>query len=213
MKKNLSIYTFGAIAATMLLTGCTQQPQIVGNNGAQAAMTMGIDRADFERASSETINSMLNARALNKQLTKFEMNNNGKTPILMISDIKNNTTQRIDVDMLIKKIRIALLNDGRFVTTTAVRMGGAEDSATRDVRELANDDLFNKKTVKKKGTVLAPDYSLGGKIIQRNAKTGSGDQLAEYYFQLTLTDLNYGVAIWEGETVISKMGSNDTVSW
>ncbi|MEA3289407.1 MAG: penicillin-binding protein activator LpoB [Campylobacterota bacterium] len=215
MNKKFMTYSLAALTATMLLTGCAKQPQIVGSNGgAKPAMTMGIDRADFQKAASESIDSMLNARVLNKYLARKEAQNGaGWMPILMISDVKNNTTQRIDVDMLIKKIRIALLNDGRFVTTTAARAGGPEDTATRDVRELAKDDLFNKKTVKAKDTATSPDFSLGGKIIQRNAKTGSGDQLAEYYFQLTLTELGTGLALWEGESVIGKMGSNDTVSW
>ena len=55
--------------------------------------------------------------------------------------------------------------------------------------------------------------SLGGKIMQRTAKAANGNQIVEYYFQLTLTHLETGLAFWEGETVIGKSGSNDTVTW
>ncbi len=61
--------------------------------------------------------------------------------------------------------------------------------------------------------MIAPDLSLSGKIIQRNVRVNSGTQQVEYYFQLTLTDINTGLAFWEGETVIGKRGSNKSVSW
>ena len=41
----------------------------------------------------------------------------------------------------------------------------------------------------------------------------SSTQQSEYYFQLTLTDINTGLAFWEGETVIGKRGSSNSVAW
>jgi len=45
--------------------------------------------------------------------------------------------------------------------------------------------------------MIAPDYSLSGKIIQRNATLSNGDTEVNYYFQLTLTDIKTGLAYWE----------------
>jgi len=61
--------------------------------------------------------------------------------------------------------------------------------------------------------VILPDLSLSGKILQRNVQVDSRRQQIEYYFQLTLTQLNTGLAIWEGETLIGKRGSSDAVPW
>jgi len=61
--------------------------------------------------------------------------------------------------------------------------------------------------------MIAPDLSLSGKIIQQNVKVSSSTQQVEYYFQLSLTDINTGLALWEGETIIGKRGSNKSVSW
>ena len=80
-------------------------------------------------------------------------------------------------------------------------------------RELRNSDEFNQDTVAKKGQMIAPDLSLSGKIIQRNISVTSKIQQVEYYFQLTLTDIDSGLAYWEGETVIGKRGSNKAVAW
>ena len=123
------------------------------------------------------------------------------------------TTQRIDTALLTKKIRIAMLKSGKAVITTAVAAGGAEDTMSHDVRELRENDEFAQNTIAKKGTLLAPDMSLSGKIIQRNIKTTDNKQLVEYYFQLTLTQLQTGLAFWEDEININKIGSNKSVSW
>jgi PBP1b-binding outer membrane lipoprotein LpoB len=55
--------------------------------------------------------------------------------------------------------------------------------------------------------------SLSGKIIQRNNRVDGDKQLVEYYIQLTLTDLATGLAVWEGETPIRKLGSAKGTSW
>ena len=102
---------------------------------------------------------------------------------------------------------------GKAVITTAVAAGGAEDTMSHDVRELRENDEFAQNTIAKKGTLLAPDMSLSGKIIQRNIKTTDNKQLVEYYFQLTLTQLQTGLAFWEDEININKIGSNKSVSW
>lgn len=61
--------------------------------------------------------------------------------------------------------------------------------------------------------MIAPDFSLSGKIIQRNAKLSDGGMKVDYYIQLTLTDIKTGLAYWEGETVITKAGNGKTVNW
>jgi uncharacterized protein (TIGR02722 family) len=125
----------------------------------------------------------------------------------------NDTMQRIDTDQLVKKIRIELLNSGKVVVTTAVGLNGPEDQMTMAARELRGNSEFNQSRVAAKGQLQAPDLSLSGKILQRNHNMSRGKQQVEYFFQLTLTDINSGLAIWEGETPIIKRGSANTVSW
>jgi len=167
-------------------------------------VTSSIDENDFRQAAAEAVTSMLNSGSLNKH--------DGGRHVLAISTITNDTMQRIDVDMLIKKIRIDLLQSGKVVVTTAVRAGGPEDSMSMQARELRKSEEFNQNTVASKGQMIAPDLSLSGKIIQRNT-SGKGGQRIDYYFQLTLTDINSGLAFWEGETVVAKMTSNNSAAW
>ncbi|PIE74175.1 MAG: penicillin-binding protein activator LpoB [Deltaproteobacteria bacterium] len=168
-------------------------------------MTLGIDRADFEKAAVDETESMLQSGALNKK--------GGGRYVVAIDRVINDTTQRIDTDMLIKKIRVAILRSGKAVVTAAIQVGGPESTLSHSVRELRENQEVKRTTVAKKNAIIAPDMGLSGKIMQRNARTGSGKQLVEYYFQLTLTHLESGLALWEDEVVVGKIGSSRTVSW
>jgi len=196
-----------ALVAAFLFSGCTNQPRYIDSQHPESerAQTMGLDYQDFRKASIEASQSMLRSGALNRP--------GGGRYVLAISTLINDTTQRIDMDQLIKSIRMALLQSGKVVVTTAVRAGGAEDQMSYDARKLRNSAEFNQKTVAKKGQMIAPDFSLSGKIIQRNARLSSGDMKVDYYIQLTLTDIKTGLAYWEGESVITKANSGKTVNW
>ena len=98
------------------------------------------------------------------------------------------------------------------MTTTAVSVGGPEDEASMAVRELRGTAEFDQSTVQKEGTLVAPDYSLSGKIIQLNTKAGKYKQSA-FAFQLSLTDLKNGLAVWEDEVQIVKKGKKAGVGW
>jgi hypothetical protein len=116
-----------------------------------------------------------------------------------------------------KKIRVALNKGGRALTTTAVGLDGPEDESSKAVRELRADDEFNQATIPGKGNLISPDYSLSGKIIQNNALAKRGllptIKQSEFAFQLSMTDLKTGLAVWEEEKLIVKQGSRAAVSW
>jgi uncharacterized protein (TIGR02722 family) len=202
MKKIVTILSTITIAS-LLLTGCADKITKIDINNDTGDQVAGLDYRDFNQAATEAVQSMLRSQAITKP-------GEGRY-ILAISDVKNDTMQHIDTDQLIKKIRIELLNSGKVYVTTAI--GGAEDKINKEARELRNNEEFKQSTTKKKGTLQAPDLSLSGKILQRNINMGNDKQQIEYYFMLTLTNLENGFATWEGETVIGKRGSNKAVAW
>lgn len=93
-------------------------------------------------------------------------------------------------------------------------LGSTGDLIAKHIRKnLRSDAEFNQQTVASKGQMIAPDLSLSGKIIQRNITVDKSTQQVEYYFQMSLTDINTGLAMWEDEKVIGKRGSNKSVAW
>ncbi len=202
LKKYLAVASLGAV----LFSGCATDTVNVDMNHDKGSAVMGLDYRDFQASAQEMVDSMLSSGALNKR--------GGGRYVLVISRIINDTMQHIDTDQLVKKIRVGLLRSGKVVVTTAVGVGGAEDKMSMQTRkDLRGNAEFNQKTVAGKGNMIAPDLSLSGKIIQRNIRVDSSTQRAEYYFQMSLTDINTGLAFWEDERVIGKQGSNQSAAW
>ena len=137
-----------------------------------------------------------------------------KNPVIGIGEIKNDTMQRFDTDILTKKIRTTLINSGRAQVSTAFENNApSEDTSTYAVRAARGDDEYDQSTIVKKGTLIAPNMSLSGKMIQRNMKLQSGwfssmDTRVEYYLQMTLTDIRTGLSVWEDERPIIKEGDH-----
>ncbi|RJG38266.1 penicillin-binding protein activator LpoB [Motilimonas pumila] len=195
----------GTLFTALVLTGCKTNTQYIDPADAEQNITVGLSYADFQLAAQTMADEMIASPLLVHPKAA-----QGGRYILHVNNITNDTMQRVDTDQLVKTIRVRLLNSGKFVVTTAFN---GEDNMTKDVRGLSDSEMVKKSSVKKSGTVLAPDYSLSGKILQRNASLDNGDTRIEYYFQLTLTNLENGLAYWEGEKVIGKLSGADTVAW
>lgn len=92
MKKTLIL----PLLAILLLSGCTKQPQYIGDGSGSsvAPVTMGIDKGDFESSNGRNAKFIIK-RCLNKP---------GGGRYVVLDQVINDTTQRIDTDMLIKKL-------------------------------------------------------------------------------------------------------------
>ncbi|TDT44045.1 hypothetical protein DES49_0144 [Halospina denitrificans] len=193
------------LLAALALAGCAQRTVIVDRQTDDADTTLELDYRDFEHAAMKAVESMLTSGQLDHP--------EGRRYVMAVSRITNDTMQRFDTDQLVRKIRVELLQSGKVVTTSAVSSEGVQDELIDEVRRLRGSDEFREDTKVDKGTLISPDYGLSGKIMQRNIKRDSNTQQVEYYFQLVLTDLRDGLAVWENETPIIKRGSNSSVPW
>ncbi|MBR7158122.1 MAG: penicillin-binding protein activator LpoB [Alphaproteobacteria bacterium] len=200
MKAFTGIKSIIFAGTALMVSGCGTTVVDLDNPEEKAAMSnvMALEYRDFEKAANKAVQEMISSGAVT--------NRSGGRYVLVISRITNDTMQKIDTDQLIKKIRTQLLQSGKVVVTSAVGLDGAEDPMVMKARQLRKSKEVNQANVAKKGTIVAPDLSLSGKIIQRNLDLDFGGERVEYYFQLTLTDLTTGLAIWEGETPIIKEG-------
>jgi len=207
LRKPFKEYTAAIILGlTLILAGCSSNIEYVNEDNADDAISLGLDSQDFEHAAQEALNSLIASNVLNKP--------GGGRYVVAIGKVINDTTVRIDTDMLVKKIRIGMLQSGKAVITNAIASNSNNvDDLIYDVRELRGNDEFKQDTIAGKGTLYAPDFSLTGKILQRISRTGKNKQLVEYYLQLTLTDIKSGLAYWENESIVRKLGSNKSTAW
>ena len=194
MNKFSSIALFTALCAA-ILCGCGSPARRIDPT-TQGVTTVGdVNTRDWNDVSTRAINSLIASGALVRP--------DGRKAIVMINEVRNTSGARARTQILTNKMRQALLASGKALTTTAVGGHGPEDTATRQIRELENDDLFNQATVQKRGTVISPDMSLSGEIISQTTRSGRTTERT-YYFHVVLTDLQTGLAVWEDNFEISK---------
>ena len=194
MKKTVLLLAAGALCA-VCFTGCGSLARRIDTT-TQGLTTVGdVNTRDWQDVSTRAINSLIASGALVRP--------DGRKVVVMINQVKNRSGSRARTQILTNKMRQALLASGKAVTTTAVGGNGPEDTATRQVRELENDDLFNQATVQRRGTVIAPDFSLSGEIINQSTRAGRTTENT-FYFHVVMTDLATGLAVWEDNFEISK---------
>lgn len=192
------------ICAVLAACGGTKVVDL-DNRGEVESMSnvMELEYRDWTKTAEKMTKSMMDSGAFGRI----------KDPIIAIGEVKNDTMQRFDTDILIKKIRTTVVNSGRAQIATSFKNGDkVEDGATYAVRDLRGNGEYDAATIVSKGTLVAPNMSLTGKMLQRNLKIDSGwlssaDTRVEYYLQLTLTDIKTGLSVWEDEQPIVKEGS------
>lgn len=198
MKASLKAFAAaGAVSLAATLSSCGTDAHRIDPNGVEGLTSVNaIDAKDWQMAAEACVNSMLKSGALDRT--------DGRKSIVAITGILNKTAVHVDTNILTNMVRETILKSGKAVTTTAwTGTGGSEDPATRNVRNLQNDPLFDHRTVQPQGTAIAPDVSIAGEIIQIFADQGRKHE-ATLYFHITLTDLRTGLAVWEDQSQVSK---------
>lgn len=188
----------GVLCAMLVVAGCAPTAKNIDPNSEFA--TMGLDYNNLKGVMAEMIDSLLQDR-----YTQSLSKDNPK--VVAISDIINDTTQKVDVESLSRELTRAMRRSGKFKLTMAVaRSGGSVDGMIGDSRNLRDNKEFNQYTTAEEGTLSAPSLSLSGKIGQTIHRMGKNKKV-DYYILLTLTDIKTGEVIWDDQRDISKMGN------
>lgn len=197
MKKDSKFYLM-LLTPLIFLDGCTTHTRYIEPGGPRTIVTSEINIQDFSYAAEDMVKSLLISGSLDKTPQQ--------PAVLAISKIINNTTQQIDTDMLTKKIRVALSQSGKVLTTTTIGIGGiVEDPLAQGIQQ--ENEFYADKNKPQR----LPDYSLSGKIIEKRDRQDNVRQVT-YTFQLSLTDGN-GLAVWEEEKQITKQGKQCVIGW
>ncbi len=191
-----------SLSGALFLTGCATKPDAayVDSKGTQTIISLNqINIQDWNQAADDLVADLLASGVLERA---------PEVPAVMaISRIINNTQQQVDTDSLTKKIRIALNQTGKVVTTTTMGYGGKIDDPL--AAEAGQMQAF--MNGEKQKTRL-PYYTLSGKLLQDNARAGDIRQVT-YTFQLSLTTVKDGLGLWEGEKQITKQGKRAAVGF
>jgi len=201
--KTLQIISLVSISISILLSGCEEKTTNIDVVHDSGKPVMALDYRDFDQAASSLVQSMLGSGALKKD--------DGSRYVVATGRVVNDTMQRIDTDQLMAKIEEEILNSGQAVMTSAV--GSGTDKLIHETRELRDSEEFDQSSIAARGTLLAPELSISGKIFQRNIRYDKKRQQVEYYFQLKLSDAKTGLRFWQKEIIVGKRGSSKSVAW
>ncbi|WP_309399358.1 penicillin-binding protein activator LpoB [Cerasicoccus maritimus] len=204
MKTRLALLSLAALP--VIFSGCAssgtpgRDARYVDSEGTQTIVSLDkINIQDWSNAADQMVQSMLLSGVLDRAPTQ--------PAVLGIGRITNKTTQQVDTDYLTKKIRVALNQSGKVVTTTTYGLGNyAEDELARQTMEIQK--FENNDT----STQPLPFFTLSGKLLEDRASAGKTNQVT-YTFQLSLTQTNNGLAVWEDEKNITKQGQRNAVGW
>lgn len=187
----------------LIMAGCGKVDYVDTKDSSEYT-SAGIDYHDIETAVHKSVQSLLKS----EYVMGLE-----KKQVLAISDVINDTMQQVDVRGLTSKVARAMRDSGKFQLTSAISgSGGSTDQMIYKSRNLRDNDEFNQYTTEEKGTLIAPNLSLSGIIVQKNTKVGNKQRI-DYSFTLTLTNLKTGMVEWDENTHIIKVAPNSKVTW
>lgn len=182
-----------SLAVLAGFTGCNSgsKARYVDSQGPRTVVAVDeINIQDWESAANQLIDSLLASGVMERSPQQ--------PAILAVSRIINDTRRHVDTDLLTKKIRVALNNSGKALTTTTI-----------DVLAPPEDPLAAKVSDRRPPK---PYFSLSGKIIEVATRAGDTKQVT-YVFQMSLTEVPTGLAVWEDEVQITKQGARATIGW
>lgn len=182
------------LAASLLLVGCdTPTVYVDPNDGSGVVSVDAINVQDFAMAADAMLGSLYASPAFGGAKAR-----DGGAPVLLVGRVRNDTADNFDTDLLVKKLTVSITRSGKARVGKAIGVTTPEDSVAAEARKGAPS--------------LSPDYTLSGKILETRAKAGKVRQ-STYTFQLTLTDVKTGLAVWEEEKAVTKQGSKSSVGF
>lgn len=190
------------IAAALALAGCeTPATYVDPNAGAGIVSIDQVNIQDFANAADGMLQSLYDSPAFVGAKAK-----DGGSPVLMVGRVRNDTAGNFDTDLLVKRLTTSVTRSGKARVAKAAGFGGAEDQAAAEARKAAAAESGQSTAA------IIPDFTLSGKILEVRAQAGSTKQVS-YVFQLSLTEVKTGLAVWEDEKQITKQGKKNSVGF
>lgn len=177
-----------AAASLATLAGCAgdENARYVDSGGARAIVSVNkINIADWNAAVASIVNELISSGALDKI-------SEPKPIRLLVSRVENGTSEVVDVDMLTKKICIALNNSGKARAVSS-------DAATQNLAKQRAEATGRK--------IPLPQITLTGKILEDRESNSSMREVTYTFF----VEVNYdGDIVWQGEKQITKQQKKGT---
>lgn len=203
----LSLPSLAALLALapVTLNGCNNDPVRVDPSGNEAITTMGLDYGDSQEIATNMADQLLQSQKLSAYRT------GPKSILARYNNTVNKTSlteREIPLSTVTTAIRSRLIKSGEFEFTAALQTAEGADPSVREARDLANDPMFDQKTVQETGAmgaVDAPRLSVNSELLSVYSANKSDSQRT-FELRVWVVDLLNGRTIWESTSrPISKV--------
>jgi hypothetical protein len=166
--------------------GCQQNARVVTDDRDKIISIDQIDVQDWSNAADQVLQQLFASGALDTAPVRPAR--------VEVTRVVNDTTQRIDTDLLTQKIKIALQQSGKV----AFASSDARANEVADYQDFkAGDDAPR-----------LPYFVINGKILEIRSSAGSTRQ-SSFVFQLNLVNTAQSLDAWSGEAEVTKQGTRN----
>jgi uncharacterized protein (TIGR02722 family) len=131
-----------------------------------------------------------------------------RRPVLTVDRVKNKTMQHIDTESITDSIRVKLIHSGRFRFIDRT----TDDATIDEIKTQLESGLVDKKTARRFGKQIAPEYMLTANLSEINQR-GGGVKDVYYKFTMSLKNLQTGVLEWSDEKELRKQSAKALLGW
>ena len=189
---------FGLLIAINLLS-CSTQRNVQRINPDEQTDLSGRWNDTDSRLVSEELTAQLMEE---KWLSRYEMANDSKRPVLIVGLVSNKTHEHINAETFIKDLERAIIKNG----SARLVQAGDKREALRDERA-DQQDYSSTATAKKWGMELGADFIVQG-TINSIVDEYNNKKTVTYQINLELTHLETNEIVWIGEKKIKKFITN-----
>lgn len=128
------------------------------------------------------------------------MGKNNRAPVVIVGEVKNQSSEHINTDIFSKELERSLINSGkvRFVANKFER------PEVREEREQQQSGTTAPETIKKMGRETGADFMMIGSLNSVIDETG-GKYAILYQVNLELIDMENNEKVWIGQKEIKKI--------
>lgn len=193
-------FLLAAAIAPVFITGCSSGTKTVNEEAGEKGQTGAT--LTFEDC-DKLVKGILTDLFKSQRLAKSD----GSRYVMAIGKIDKDPGIDIDKDQILWNIKTELTNSGLVAVTSAIAAEKKDTSVlVQGSRQTRGDDEFNQSNVPQKGTLVAPDLTIDGKITHVRKRMDGGNMQVEYYVQLKITDLKTGLDFWQKQVRTVKYG-------
>jgi len=203
MKKKLAIVMV-CVVSVCFLASCSSSYSVDRvSEDTMIDLSGNWNDTDIRIVTSSLIDSCLSS----PWIVRYQMNNNGNIPTVIVGNMKNNSSEHIDTTIISKKIETALVASGKVITV-------ADFNNKADLRAEKMDQQYNAsaETAAELGEETGAAYMLQGSV-KTNIDRISGKSVRTYYVDLELVDIQSSQKVWLDEKTVKKVVNQPKYSY